>query len=645
MSLQKPFVDAIILLPLVLLGLNVGDLLRAEHVTGTRLAITLMHGLLLVLLIYCLHRATRRHTVRLSTLNLQLKTALRRAQDIIECSSDLVWETDASGCFTFVSDHNQIMHHITQPRVMVGTFVRDLAASDPLTPRAAWVQQMAENAMGLPMRDFCFSLPMTDGGVAHFRVNAVPIWADDRTLLGFRGTTRDRTAEIEALQSLHFQALHDPLTGLPNRRSLQLALDQVVVARERQAAVLLLDLDGFKTVNDIHGHAAGDELLRLFAERLSTSVRPIDTLARLGGDEFGVIVPDLGEARVMEMSRRLVSTLSLPYLLRDHTQVRVGVSIGVVRIPDHGIDPDMLLRCADQTLYDVKHSGGNAVRAYRPRADAEAGAVTAMTALEELRSLTALPGELQNALLQNELWLAYQPIRRCSDGSIVSMEALLRWTSPTRGCIAPDSFIPIAEESGLIVPIGAWVLREAAAAAVRAGGEWTISVNLSPAQFSQPDLALMIAATLRDTGLPAERLVLELTEQMPMSKYPAARETMRKLRSLGVSLALDDFGSGFSNIACLQDYRFDLLKLDRSILALDPAQRETVLAAVLDIARTFGMQTVVEGVEQPEDWEMLRRLGSDLVQGYLLGRPQADLSAVAGMQLSAIGSPPSEPDR
>ncbi len=589
------------------------------------LLLVLGHAVLLALLAGCLSAYRRAEFRRANALNRQLAQALRRARDLTLCSSDLIWETDAEGRFVYISDHNGVKRDV--PGIAVGTSLAELRALDPVTPAEEWDRQLARSIAGEPMRDFQYSARRTDGRLLHFQVNGVPVLDEAGKVVGYRGTTRDRTAEVEALQTLSFQAMHDSLTGLPNRRTLQAAIRQGT-QEDRPLAVVLLDLDGFKTVNDVHGHGAGDQLLCQVATRLRAAIPPSDLAGRLGGDEFAVVLPDVDAAAAEAVGRRILDSLSRPVLLESGVTVRVGVSIGIALGPPHGGDPDGLLRRADQALYEAKHAGGGGIRLHSAGAPASRKAEPA-SAPEPHRPAGPLLADLHGAMERHELFLVYQPIFRCQDGALASVEALLRWNSPVRGLVPPDLFIPMAEESGLIVPIGAWVLEQACKAAAAAGGSWRISVNISPIQFQQHDLASAIAGTLRDTGLPPERLLLELTEQIPLSHHPGARETARRLRAMGVSLALDDFGTGFSNISYLRGFRFDLLKFDRSILALPPAQREPVLSALLAIAAAFRLPAVVEGVETPEDWALLCRLGAGYAQGFLLGRPRAGLDPEA----------------
>ena len=584
------------------------------------------HIFLLMVLIRRLGQQRREQMARLRAMNRRLQQALRRAQDLTECSSDLVYETDAQGRFTFISDHNGVKRDT--PGIHLGMSIAELRAMDPVTPSSIWEEQIASTLEGKPFRDFQYSVRRTDGRIAYFRVNGVPVRAESGELLGFRGTTRDRTAEVEAMQTLNFQAMHDTLTGLPNRRSIYATMDRYLDPQKGSLAVLLLDLDGFKLVNDLHGHAAGDELLRLVAARLREAVRPGDLVGRLGGDEFAAILAGGDQASAQAVGERILASLSLPFTLDGGTTARIGVSIGVALAPDHGGHPDALMRFADQALYACKHQGGGGLRLPgAPEANKPPAREAPSPALEELRSAATLSAELRLAQERGEFSLVYQPILRCRDGSVAIMETLLRWNSRERGPVPPDVFIPAAEESGLIVPMGAWVLREACQAAARAGGSWRLAVNISPVQFQQPDLGPMIAGILHDSGLAPERLVLELTERMLIHSFSAARETMRRLRAMGVSLALDDFGVGYSNVSCLREFRFDIVKLDRSMLALPAEQRDLVLRSLLGVAQAFRLETVVEGVESAEDWALLRRIGFDGGQGYHLGRPSLSLTA------------------
>ena len=340
----------------------------ATVLEGLVLALIAGHVLLLMISTLYLAMTWRQHDAHAASLNKQLNQALRKAEDLTECSSDMVWEVDAFGRFTFVSDHNGVMGESWGVRT--GMLVTELADLDPVTPRETWRRQIQSNMRGEPFRDFHYSLRRSNGTLAYFCVNGIPIRSEAGELIGFRGTTRDRTTEIEALQSLNHQVLHDTLTGLPNRRYLLKSLDGGTASPGAQIAVLLLDLDGFKTINDVHGHGVGDQLLRLVAGRLSEIVQPVDFACRLGGDEFVIVLFGVDADNATSVAQRVVDALTAPFLI-EAMSIRVGVSIGIALAPNHGPVSSLMLRFADQALYKVKRSGGSGLCLYREPAVAD----------------------------------------------------------------------------------------------------------------------------------------------------------------------------------------------------------------------------------------------------------------------------------
>lgn len=327
------------------------------------------HTLLLGVFAWCFNTARREQQIRAAALNKQLSQALRKADDLIECSSDMVWETDAFGRFTFVSDHNGVMGK--NWGVRVGMLVTDLADLDPVTDREAWKRQIESNMRSEPFRDFHYSLRRPDGTIAYFCVNGIPIRTEAGELAGFRGTTRDQTAEIEALQILNHQVMHDALTGLPNRRYLLTTLDDLSTFPEPRIALLLLDLDGFKVINDRYGHAVGDQLLRLVAGRLGEIIRSADFACRLGGDEFVIVLSGATTSDARLLAQRVIDALAAPFLI-EAVAVRVGASVGIALAPDHGPVSSLLLSLADHALYEVKRIGGSGLRIYQGLASADA---------------------------------------------------------------------------------------------------------------------------------------------------------------------------------------------------------------------------------------------------------------------------------
>jgi diguanylate cyclase (GGDEF)-like protein/PAS domain S-box-containing protein len=425
-------------------------------------------------------------------------------------------------------------------------------------------------------------------------------------------------ARARAETRLRYQALHDPLTGLPNRTLLQDRLQHALDRAERgdeHVGALFIDLDHFKVINDSLGHDVGDELLMLVAARLTTVLRKGDTLGRLGGDEFMVIAESGGEpADLVRLADRLGAALQEPFMVRSD-ELTITASIGIASDGGSGGgDSRALVRDADAAMYRAKHLG----RARCELFDAE---------LRErvLRRMTT-EKRLRAALAAHELELAFQPIVTLDGNTIVAAEALLRLTGPD-GSIAPDEFIPIAEETGLIVPMGAWVLLEACrrAACWRriAGRRIDVSVNLSPRQLTHPDLVGHVQTALADSGLPAEALILEITESVLLGDAERPLEVLRALRRLGIRLALDDFGTGYSSLAYLTRLPLDILKLDRAFVArLAPGSQEAaVTAAITQMAEAIGLTVIAEGVETAEQSEVLRGIGVGLAQGYHFARP------------------------
>ncbi len=440
----------------------------------------------------------------------------------------------------------------------------------------------------------------------------------DGAALRIDGVASDISERRSQAERMAHQASHDALTGLPNRSLLN---DRVVQALAqarrtgRHVAVLFLDLDGFKFVNDTFGHSFGDALLCSVARRLQTAVRDGDTIARLGGDEFVVLLPELDQPEAAcGIAAKLAECFAAP-LSQDGRDLHLSASIGISVSPQDGETCESLLKNADAAMYRAKANGRNAVQSYSQ----EMG--------EQARQRVELESALRLALARNQLELHYQPQVDRAGRRIVGVEALLRWHHPELGWIPPARFIPLAEETGLIVPIGEWVLRTACAQAQawHAGGHRGLSmaVNMSARQFQQQDVPSLVQAVLNDTGLLPQCLELELTESVLMNNTDAAIETMRRLKRLGVQLALDDFGTGYSSLSYLKRFPIDILKIDKSFtfeVATDVAAA-TITRAIVAMARTLGMTTIAEGVENEEQFELLAELDCDVMQGYLISRP------------------------
>jgi diguanylate cyclase (GGDEF)-like protein/PAS domain S-box-containing protein len=432
---------------------------------------------------------------------------------------------------------------------------------------------------------------------------------------GWVATLEDITAWREAQEKLAYLAHHDPLTSLPNRTKFREDLEQTLrrVNRDGRVAVLCLDLDHFKEINDSLGHPIGDDLLKDVASRLRTSVREGDTVARLGGDEFAIVQAgtDLQASESSSLAERLVEIVGAPYVIQGH-QLNIGVSIGIAFAPNDGEDPDQLLKNADMALYRAKEDGRGTYRFFEPGMDARAHA----------RRLLEI--DLRAALMRGEFEVHYQPIHDLNTDQITAFEALIRWKHPLRGMISPMDFIPLAEETGLITQLGDWILRKACMDAAAWSREVRVAVNLSPVQFKNSNLVQSVISALASSGLTPERLELEITETVLLQDSEATLAALHKLRSFGVKISMDDFGTGYSSLSYLRSFPFDKIKIDRSFVH-ELATREDSMAivrAVTGLGKSLGISIVAEGVETTEQLGLLRTEGCTEVQGFLFSRPR-----------------------
>jgi diguanylate cyclase (GGDEF)-like protein/PAS domain S-box-containing protein len=447
------------------------------------------------------------------------------------------------------------------------------------------------------------------------------------------GLSEDITERKRAQERIAYLARHDPLTDLPNRAAFN---DQLSFARERATAadagfaVLCLDLDRFKEVNDVLGHAAGDAMLREVAKRLAGAAEGA-FLARLGADEFALITSaGVQPATAAALARRIQSAVADELEIEGHRR-RAELSIGVAIFPTDGADSATLLANAGAALDRAKEEGRGSIHFFAAAMDLE------------LRERRALQHDLQSAIARDELMLHYQPQARI-DGEIVGFEALARWQNPAHGTVPPGTFIPLAEESGLIVPISEWILR----AACREAASWPrplqIAVNLSPVQFRHGDLAGLVHAILLETGLSPDRLELEVTEGVLIDDFSRAVSILRRLKSLGVRVAMDDFGTGYSSLSYLQSFPFDKIKIDQAFISNVERNRQSaaIARAVIALARALGVPVLAEGVETRDQLAFLTREACDEVQGYLIGRPCpiAEYAALVGRRPRPRRKPP-----
>jgi diguanylate cyclase len=425
---------------------------------------------------------------------------------------------------------------------------------------------------------------------------------------------RDMTERKAAEAQIRFMATHDALTCLPNRTLFRDRLEQELMRARRTGdtvAVLCLDLDRFKEVNDLRGHTAGDALLQQVGARLTAAVRETDTVARLGGDEFAIVQSGLDQPEgAAAFAERLVAAVAQAFELNGEMMV-VGVSIGIALFPADGSDAETLLRNADTALYRAKSDGRGTFRMFEPAMDAR------------LQARRALEYDLRQAFVQQQFEVFYQPQAETRSRHVTGFEALVRWWHPKRGMIAPDDFIPLAEETGLIVPLGEWVLRAACAAAASWPEHIRVCVNLSPVQFTRSGLVELVETALRAHRLAPERLELEITESVLIKDSEKALATLHQLKALGVRIAMDDFGTGYSSLSYLQRFPFDKIKIDQSFIrALESnTDSSAIVRAVIGLGRSLKMPVIAEGVETPEQLELLRREHCEEIQGYLIGRP------------------------
>jgi len=434
-------------------------------------------------------------------------------------------------------------------------------------------------------------------------------------------TVLDVSEQKAAQEHIRYLARHDALTRLPNRFQLRERLDAALAsAGGGSLALLCLDLDRFKAINDSLGHAAGDLALRETAARIEAAAGDANLVARVGGDEFVVLCPHANSASAEAVCRRLMEAVAQP-LEFDGQMAQIGLSIGIALAPRDGCTVDDLLRNGDLALYKAKTDGRGTFRFFHREMD------------EQARARRSLELDLRSALARGEFVLHFQPRFPAQSKLPVSVEALLRWAHPQRGMIAPSAFIPMAEETGLIVPIGTWVLFEACRL-VAPLDALSVSVNLSPVQIRRSDIVKTVRSALEASGLPPHRLELEVTEGVLLENTTSARATLTALKELGVSLALDDFGTGYSSLSTLHSFPFDRIKIDRHFVAALGQDRnaDAIIRAVIGLGRALRMQTVAEGVETVEQLAFLQTEGCNEVQGFLLARPAAlsDLTHLIG---------------
>ncbi|MEQ1769931.1 MAG: EAL domain-containing protein [Devosia sp.] len=432
---------------------------------------------------------------------------------------------------------------------------------------------------------------------------------------GWVSTHEDITEQRQQEARIEHLARHDALTELPNRTQFleEMALSETMLERGEQLAVLCIDLDHFKSVNDMLGHAVGDKLLKQASARLWGTTRETDLLARLGGDEFSLLLRPIekpGDAAVI--AERIVKAMSSPFQI-DGNHIAIGASVGIALAPQDGETTDVLMKNADMALYRAKSEGRSTYHFFEKDMDA---------AIQRRRLIEA---GLRLALQKNELRIVYQPLVGLAENRVTCLEALLRWEHEGKGNISPAEFIPVAEETGLIVPIGEWVLREACRAALQWPTEARVAVNLSPVQFKNKRLFETVHAVLVETGLPPTRLELEITESLLLNDNEHTLQTLHRLRAIGVRISMDDFGTGYSSLSYLRSFPFDKIKIDRSFMRDLESRGDSlaIIKAVIGLGHSLGMSTTAEGVETEAQLKAVREQGCNEVQGFLFSPPLA----------------------
>lgn len=552
--------------------------------------------------------------------NQRKQQALSKQSDLIglllkdyeEQTSDWLWETDTRLHYTnpserFASALGWPVHAITgRP---LGSLLEHSEVDGNSTAR---LQLQAYADARHSFRDLV--IPFRAGEESRWwSLSGRPVYNDSGMFIGYRGVCSDITVAKRAELRIAHLAHHDALTELPNRTFLCDSLNQALRDGERASlAVLSLDLDGFKAVNDRYGHPGGDTLLMTVAERLRGVVAGGDIVARFGGDEFVVLdVAFSSPADVEELAHRLIDRLNAPITIADES-VRVGVSVGIAFAPTDGHTADELLKNADAALYRAKAAGRGTFRFFEPEMD------------RKLQARQRLVQDLRAAVERDELKLHYQPFVNAQTGEVSGCEALLRWAHVERGMISPAEFIPLAEESGLIIQIGAWVIERACCEAAGWPASHRVSVNISPVQFRSRELPDVILAALARSGLAPSRLEVEVTEAVLIDDANAALDILRQIRALGVRIALDDFGTGYSSLSYLRRFPFDKIKIDRSFVQELTTRRDSqvIVRAIRDMAEGLGMTVTAEGVETQEQAERLRQTGCEELQGFLYSRPK-----------------------
>jgi len=533
-----------------------------------------------------------------------------------ETSSDWIWETSSTGNFRNVSDRFLHASGRTRPELHAMRMV-DLAYSLDSEDARSQVAGL-EEAINLQksFREIVIGLTV-NGEERWWSIAARPVYDDHGSFTGYRGVASDITEARRAERLVTHLAEHDSLTGIGNRswflKQAEDLLAEQVKSGQDTLTLFLIDLDNFKVVNDTSGHPAGDELLKQVADRFTAISEGRTSLARFGGDEFAALGRFVSDQAASAFAEELVNVARKPFRIGNR-DFAIGATVGFTRLRGAGATVDDLMRNADIALYKAKESGRGRALAFE-------------SAMErEVRERRELEADLREAFEFGKLSVEFQPIVNARSGNVVSSEVLVRWFHPTRGEVTPDTFLPIAEHAGLILPLGNWVLRKACAAAAQCPDLESVAVNLSAVQFMDPNLVSQITSVLDETGFPPERLVLEITESVFLRDSGAAPDKLKKLRNLGIKISLDDFGTGYSSLSYLRKYKFDKIKIDKTFVDEIGERSDglAIISAVIALAHNLGLEVTAEGVERRFQVDALRTLGCDTLQGYFFGKPSAN---------------------
>lgn len=572
-----------------------------------------------------LHRQQRYILGRAQSLEQQLRISERSQAELVRSSREalaqvidtvpaLISATDREGRAVFVNAHFAAFVDST-PAALMGRALADLLVSDRRDYRKQTHAALFERSQGT----VSFEEVVSDrsGNERVFLTTQTPMPDADGNIVSILTTSVDISERKKAESVLRHIALHDTLTDLPNRRMLYERVQRELSTGEISFALHLIDLDRFKVVNDAFGHSGGDEILRQVTARLSECVSDRNLVARISGDEFVVLQTGIeGPVCAENLARRVIDHLSMPFFLGGH-EVRLGGTIGIALSPQHGTDVEKLLKYADLAMYSAKARGRGNLRFYTPE----------MEEASQSNINLNLEADLRNAICREEFVLHYQPQIDLNTGHVVGAEALVRWKRPGFGLVLPGAFMTVAEESGLINEIGAWVLREACAQ----GAVWRqlgypplrIAINLSPVQFLGQDLVQLVSEALSATGIEPELLELELTESSLLTDIGRTKTILGGLKDLGVRVAIDDFGVGYSSLSYVKNFPVDTLKIDRSFisnLAADTRDR-AIVQAIIALAASLGFKVIAEGIENAQQLTCLRNYACDEAQGYLFSRP------------------------